>query len=80
MSDKLYTQSDMDRELSALRERCAKVAETRMNDCLKEGDQMTRHDLKNRAENWYRLAKEAEAFATTIRALPITPHTEEGTR
>lgn len=33
MTDKLYTQSDMDRELSALRERCAKVIEPAKDKC-----------------------------------------------
>lgn len=60
MTDNLYTQSDMDRELSALRERCAKAI--RPVDKCPCVTCVTQRSL-----------------AAIIRALPITPHTEEGT-
>lgn len=68
MTDKLYTKSDMDRELSALRERCADIVDDLFAKYQRSPDAW--------AKGWRSACAEIEE---QIRALPITPHTEEGT-
>lgn len=74
MTERLYTQSELDSELLALRERCAKV-------CLDLSDEFLSPEYATGQPH----SSFAERFAcgqcsTAIMCIPLTPHTEAGTR
>ena len=76
MTDKLYTLSD----LEALRERCAKVADIEYRT---QSDLASYHQKAGNLEAMDRrnaAARALDVVAQYIRALPITTHTEEGTK